>query len=500
MFLIKVVVEMPKKYLSLVIIAITTFVVFITFSINTSITNKKRLDDIKAIYFPVLEIIDTTIVRIDNIENLLVQLVITGDESLLTEANQLKINSDRALKKISVFHLPYKKQTDELISLLDKYFMLGIETSSIMQQQFLKNDSEITIENEKLLQNKIILMNKTLASLRNQINFFREARYQNFTSTLEAANKDEDRSLYLGVIIALFNLIIITILVHFIRQYLLSLDAIKQYNIHLEERVEERTQEIRQIQEELLESKKMASLGGLVNGIAHEINTPLGTCITAISHLEDQTHKLLENTPETQENKLFQKYLHDFNSLEKLITSNLNQIVTLIDTFKLAAANQSIEDIHEINLHHYLSQILTNEHMNCKNNDIELLFDFADDINITTYPSVLTQVIISLIENSMVHAFTFSNEIQEKLIKLEVALYENSIDLTVSDNGIGMDKEVIKNLFEPFYTTKRGQGSCGLGMHIVYNLINHKLMGKIKCDSTIGKGSYCTITLPTRIN
>lgn len=492
---------MIKKYLLLIVIAVTAFVVFITFSINTSITNKKRIYNIENVYFPVLERVDATIVRLDKIENLLVQFVITGEENLLQKARQLKNDSDAALMEIPEIYQPYKMHTDELLKEFDQYFMFGVDASSLLHhQQFSPSQTEQQNEDPQKLQNLIFKMNNKLASLHQKIDHFRKECYESFTITLHTANSDADKILYLGIAVAFFNLIIITILVYFIRQHLSMLHTIQEYNLHLEEMVEERTKEIKQIQEELLESKKMASLGGLVNGIAHEINTPLGVCITAISHLEDQTHKLLKNTPEAQENKLFQKYSHDFNPLEKLITSNLNQIVTLIDTFKLAAANQSIENICEINLHHFLSQILMTEQIKCKSNNIELLFDFADDINITTYPSVLTQVIISLIENSMVHAFTFSNEAQEKLIKLEVTLYENSIALTISDNGIGMEEDVIENLFEPFYTTKRGQGSCGLGMHIVYNLINHKLMGKIKCESIVGEGSYCTITLPTRID
>ncbi len=491
---------MIKKYLILIIVAVTAFVVFITFSINTSITNKKRIYNIENVYFPVLERVDATIVRLDKIENLFIQFVITGEEALLEEADRLKRDSDAALIDIHNIYHPYKTHTNEIIKELNQYYIFGLDASSrLFQHQFSPQQSEQQNGTTENLQNLIFKMNQKLASLHKKIDHFRTSCYKSFTITLNTANSDADKILYLGIIIGFFNLIIITILVHFIRQYLITLNAVNENNLHLEERVEERTKEIKRIQEELLESKKMASLGGLVNGISHEINTPLGACITAISHLEDQTNTLLKNVPEAQENKFFQKYLYNLNPLATLITSNLNQIVTLIDTFKLAAANQSIEKVCEINLHHFLSQILMNEQIKCKSNSIELLFDFADDINITTYPNVLTQVIISLIENSMVHAFTPNNEIQEKLIKLEVTLYENSIDLTISDNGIGMNEDVIKNLFEPFYTTKRGQGSCGLGMHIVYNLINHKLMGKISCISEINKGTKTIISLPINI-
>ncbi|THB71177.1 MAG: sensor histidine kinase [Gammaproteobacteria bacterium] len=284
-------------------------------------------------------------------------------------------------------------------------------------------------------------------------------------------------------------------MVHFVKQYLSLLNIIKEHNKNLEIIVDERTQEIRDMQEELVESKKMASLAGLVNGVAHEINTPLGACITAASHLETQ----ISNTHEIQSPDINPESNNDskLKPIINLITSNLENIAALVDTFKLTATNQGSEEEKIINLSEFLNQSLMQEKIRCTSNSINLIFEVDNDIQITTYPQILFHIISSIIDNSFTHAF--ENVMHEKIITISAEHDADSVEISISDNGIGMKESNLNEIFDPFYTTKRGQGHHGLGLHISYNIIKHKLLGKICCSSEIDKGTTTIISLPVDI-
>ena len=485
---------MIKRYITLITVAVTAFVIFISFSINTSIQNKARLSKIKSIYFPVLEKLDTTIVRIDNIENLLVQFVTTGDESLLNEVRLLKKESSLTLLDIQLIYSPYRAPITDIANDLEKYFEYGIKASSLFQAQQL--DSKIPV-NINMLEESINLMNQKRDSLRTKIKSFRQNIHNNFNETLFASNKDADNSLYIGIVLACFNLAIIIILVHFVKQYLSLLGIIKEHNKNLEILVDERTQEIRDMQEELVESKKMASLAGLVNGVAHEINTPLGACITAASHLESQIYNTPapgiqspDNNPESNRDSKLKPIIN-------LITSNLENIAALVDTFKLTATHQGKEEEKTINLNEFLNHCLMQEKIRATNNSISLMFEIDDGIQITTYPQILSHIIISVIDNSFTHAF--EDITNEKIITISAEYVSDNVEISISDNGTGMEDINVKEIFDPFYTTKRGQGHHGLGLHITYNIIKHKLLGKINCTSEINKGTKTIISLPVDI-
>ena len=483
---------MIKRYIILIAVAVTAFVIFISYSINTSIQNKARLSEIQSVYFPILQKIETAIVKIDNIENLLVQFVTTGDESLLNEVRTLKKESSLLLVDIKLIHTPYKEKINDITNDLEQYFEYGIRASYLFQAQQL--DSKVPVD-LNTLEEYINKMNQKRDSLRMKIKAFRKFIHNNFNQTLLASNKDADNSLYIGIILACFNLTIIIILVHFVKQYLSLLNIIKEHNKNLEIIVDERTQEIRDMQEELVESKKMASLAGLVNGVAHEINTPLGVCITAASHLETQISNLPESqSPETTVESNIDTKL---KPVIDLITSNLENIAALVDTFKLTATNQGKETEKAINLYEFINQCLMQEKIRGANNSINLIFEVDNSIQLTTYPQILSLIIYSVIDNSFTHAF--ENITHEKIITISAEQVSDNVEITISDNGIGMDESTLKEIFDPFYTTKRGQGHHGLGLHVTYNIIKHKLLGKISCTSEINEGTKTTISLPIDI-
>ncbi len=486
---------MLKKYLILSVVAITAFAISISLSIQASYQNKKHLSDIKEIYFPVLERVDTTIIRIDNIENFLIQFVTTGDNSLLYDAQNLKRDSNFSLYEIKLFYPQYQDKIDDILTEFDNYFEHGIKASNLFNAQQLDLQTPI---DSKELEEHIFKMNQSRKSLSQKINAFRELIYNSFTQTLAKSNNDADNGLYISIIIACFNLAIIIILIHFIRQNTSLLNVIKEHNTNLESTIFERTKEIKEIHEQLLESKKMASLGGLVNGVAHEINTPLGACITVLSHIEMQIRELISPSHDHKDIKAIKDNLQNTIPSFELLTDNLSRMADLINLFKLTAANQTTENSLTINLFDFLSKSLLEEKLKCSNDSINFDIDFDHDISITTYPQILIQVITNIVDNSLQHAF--DDVTHEKTIRISASQKDNWIDLSLSDNGSGMEEGISKNIFEPFYTTKRSKGSHGLGMHIAYNLVHHRLLGKTFCNSEIDKGTECIIQLPIDVN
>lgn len=283
---------------------------------------------------------------------------------------------------------------------------------------------------------------------------------------------------------------------------------IRQLNLHLEERVTERTQSLQQAntdlsrtmedlhktQHHLVESEKMASLGALVSGVAHEINTPVGNSITAASFLSERTQEL---TGKLQENKMKRSELEEFLDTSvksgEIILSNLNRASELIRTFKQTAVDQQVEERRTVNMCAYLADVLLSLRPRLKKTKHRIEIDCPDALSLSIYPGVLWQVLTNFIINSLVHAY----EPEESgLIRIAVSFAEGTVTLRYSDDGKGMPPEVQQRVFEPFFTTKRGSGGTGLGLHIVYNLIVFKLNGTIACHSRPGEGTEFLVTFP----
>lgn len=249
----------------------------------------------------------------------------------------------------------------------------------------------------------------------------------------------------------------------------------------------------------LAENEKMAALGTLVAGVSHEINTPLGVSLTGITHLHDQTEKIKK----AFKNDLLsieelEAYLQLQTETSELITHNLQQAATLINNFKQIAIDQSQTDFRKINLRNYISETLTSLKPSFKHSAIETRFDCENDIEITTYPGAISQILNNLVINSVQHAFADnrSGYISIQVMKDEIG---QQVILRISDNGSGMDEHTRQHMMEPFFTTARSKGGSGLGMNIVYNLVTHSLKGKIKIESTPDQGTDIFITLPLNI-
>ncbi|WP_082936377.1 sensor histidine kinase [Halodesulfovibrio spirochaetisodalis] len=275
-------------------------------------------------------------------------------------------------------------------------------------------------------------------------------------------------------------------------------------NQELEERVHQRTAELeasvtnlQSAQQQLVEAEKLASLGGLVAGVAHEINTPLGIGLTSTTYLQERLTKLEE---EYKAGSFKRSTLEQFMQIATegltATVTNLRRAASLVQSFKQVAVDQTSEVLREVNLYEYLGEVLTSLRPRWKrtSHTVELhAKGDAEKIVVKTYPGVIMQIISNLISNSFVHGF---EEMENGIVEIVLSRTNGNISIDYKDNGKGMTKEQIHRIFEPFFTTKMGTGGSGLGMHIVWNLVTRRLGGTITCHSTLGHGAQFIITFP----
>lgn len=272
-------------------------------------------------------------------------------------------------------------------------------------------------------------------------------------------------------------------------------------NAELEDKVYERTKELRSslddlklTQQQLVEQEKMASLGELVAGVAHEINTPIGVGITAVSHMAESISRIqtaFESGKLTK--KEFGDMLSAINESADIIGSNLRRAADLVKAFKAVAVDQSSAELRQIELEGYIKDILTSLRPKLKRTKHEIDIQIPISIELYCDPGAISQIITNLIMNSLNHAFLAD---QVGHISIAANIKGGTLHLTYSDDGQGIDEDILQRLFDPFVTTKRGQGGSGLGTHIIYNLVTQALGGRIQCVSELGQGSRFEITLP----
>ncbi len=245
-----------------------------------------------------------------------------------------------------------------------------------------------------------------------------------------------------------------------------------------------------QAQQQLIESEKLTSLGHMVAGVAHELNTPIGVAITATSYaqqlcIEAKSKKL--NSLEMYE------LMESVAESCKLTMENLTVGRDLINRFKEVAVAKNENKSYNFDLKVYLEDILTTllQKYNIDNDMVE--FNCPDNLMVKLNPNSALHIISNLIDNSIKHAFTGE---QSGKINIDIhCLEDKSIQILYADNGKGMDTKSVENIFTPFYTSARLKGNTGLGMTIVYNTIN-SLKGKISCHSAPNQGTRFIIQLP----
>ncbi len=270
---------------------------------------------------------------------------------------------------------------------------------------------------------------------------------------------------------------------------------------HLLELVDERTLELnksfenlKRTQDCLVETEKMAALGGLVAGVAHEINTPIGSCLTAASYLEDRTKEILQSRDlNTLKSSDFNNYINLAIESTRIILSNIERAAALIQSFKQVAVDQSCEELRKFEIKHYIDEILISVHSKFKKAPYKIIVNCPQEFTVNSYPGALSQIMTNFLMNSLLHGF---EGYDEGTITIDVQKVGEVVSIIYQDTGCGISEVDLGHIYEPFFTTKRGQGGSGLGLQIVYNLVTQTLVGKIQCFSAVGEGTKFELEFP----
>lgn len=247
-------------------------------------------------------------------------------------------------------------------------------------------------------------------------------------------------------------------------------------------------------QNQLIESEKMAALGSLVAGVAHEINTPIGICVTASSHFNESVIALEKNFQSSKMTKAhLKKFINESSQLSVLIQNNLNRAAELVLSFKRVSVEQTSEKLHNLKVKETLFDIVNSSKPKFKRYDVEFIITCPEDVVLKSYPGIVAQILANFINNSFEHGF--DKKVTGGIINITVTTKNNDYLLRYQDNGKGISAENLPKILEPFYTTNREFGGSGLGLNIVYNLIRNKLESEVNYGSTLGDGTWFEMTL-----
>ncbi|MEO5377934.1 MAG: HAMP domain-containing histidine kinase [Magnetococcus sp. DMHC-6] len=253
---------------------------------------------------------------------------------------------------------------------------------------------------------------------------------------------------------------------------------------------------VKRTQSQLVESEKMAALGNLVAGVAHEINTPVGIGVTAASFLDRKTRECQEQLQnQSLKRSALEEYFSVARETSEMILSNLRRAADLIRSFKQVAVDQTSQELRSFAMKEYIEQILWSLKPQLKKTNHLVHIQCPEALILHSYPGAFSQIITNLVINSLNHAF------QEKpngTIHMKVHRENDHIVLLYQDDGCGIDPTIQDRIFDPFFTTKRGQGGSGLGLNVVYNLVTQTLEGGISCQSASGQGVTFTIRFPEK--
>ncbi|MFZ5969605.1 MAG: hybrid sensor histidine kinase/response regulator [Bacillota bacterium] len=287
-----------------------------------------------------------------------------------------------------------------------------------------------------------------------------------------------------------------------------SKDEIVDLNKSTEEIVEERTakledtnrklketlEELQMTQQKLVQSEKSAALAGMVAGMAHEINTPIGLCLTAISFLEEKNKEIMEIYQQgSMKRSDFEKYLGLIEETTKSSLINLIKASELIRSFKMVAADQTGDVKRRFSMKKYVEDVLLSLKPELKKRKHQVHIQCEEPLEIYSFPGAFSQILTNLVMNTLIHGYDEGDEVH---ITLSITKDGENMLFEYSDEGRGIKKEIQDRIFDPFFTTNRGKGGTGLGLNIVYNIVTQTLGGTIRCESEEGMGAAFIIRIP----
>ena len=261
------------------------------------------------------------------------------------------------------------------------------------------------------------------------------------------------------------------------------------------ERAEQALAELRDTQKNLIQAEKLAALGGLVAGIAHEVNNPVGISLTVASSFARrcETFAAELRTPPLRRSSL-EDFVATSHAAADQLVANLQRAGELIQSFKQVAVDRSHTERREFDLAEATDQIVASLRPVLKKLPLSLVVDVPPGISMYSYPGSYGQVLTNLFLNTVVHAYP-----DGRAGTLSVgarAVGRDDVEITVADDGVGMAEEVRKRAFDPFFTTRRDHGGTGLGLHIIFNIVTQSLGGQLTVDSAPGRGTIFSIRIP----
>lgn len=259
-------------------------------------------------------------------------------------------------------------------------------------------------------------------------------------------------------------------------------------------KVRENAQALQRAQAELLRSEKLAALGSLVVGVAHQLGTPIGNSVTVASALQERTRALADTLADGMRRSALETFVADTTYGSEILMRNLQQIAELVENFKQIAADQDhgyrrcfdLREVIEKTLHILRPAYADDRHV--------LVMDVQTNVELDSFPEQLEQVLVLLVNNAVLHGFegrqggTVTVRARQK--------NHRTVRISVRDNGCGIPIQHQARIFEPFFTTKLGTGGSGLGLAVVRNIVDHVLGGRIHAVSQVGEGTKVVIDIP----
>ena len=271
-------------------------------------------------------------------------------------------------------------------------------------------------------------------------------------------------------------------------------NALKESNQELLSTLEK----LHQFQGQLVETEKMASLGDMVAGIAHEINTPIGLGVTASTLMNDRLQEIKQAFEgKTLKSSQLKKFLTQGEENIEMIYRNLDRAAKLISSFKKVAVDQTRTETSSFNFKTLIKQVFITLKAKLHEQHINLIIDCPEDLIVESKSGQINQILVNLILNSIIHGF---EDNQGGEITISVFYLSNQLHMSYKDDGAGIDESVKSKIFAPFTTTKRGSGASGLGLHLVFNIVTQALNGHIDFESEKGVGTKFNIIFPATLS
>ncbi len=275
--------------------------------------------------------------------------------------------------------------------------------------------------------------------------------------------------------------------------YAYNVDQLKKEKDEKHKLLTNALNEIKETQNKLVEAEKMAALGHLVTGVAHQLNTPIGISLTGGSFINDKAKLMLEQlNMEKVSKKSLDKFLNNIIEMSKTICDSLFEASSTIETFKQLSLNEHNEQKRFFDIKNYVINHIVTTSLRDQNPLIEFKCDIEENIHVFSYAETLRDTLLKLIDNSINHAF---NDGEKGTIKITIVTDQALLKIKYQDNGKGVEQSELNKMLTPFYTSKMANNK-GLGLSILYTLIHHKMHGELSYESSIGKGMTINVAIP----